>query len=192
MRFFYNAATQNRAKIMRQVLPTITFQSRPADFVALLSSSRPPAAAGNTGSGAGSPPRETDIQFKFQAERSTAFSMATVASAHRRNQRLPSRFSCSNGFDLCSSPETTGQSFVQVAFTHVLDMFEFCTPELQTELRAPRMAFRAAEDKKQGIAPGSNTAAAAGALIPAISSASFVLPADCHCSTACPLSLQYL
>ena len=40
---------------------------------------------------------------------------------------------------------------VQVSFTHQLDMFEFCSKDLQAKLRGPRRAYNDLADAKAGI-----------------------------------------
>lgn len=46
----------------------------------------------------------------------------------------------------------------QVAFPFVLDMYDFCTPDLQASLAGPREAFKLAEDAKAGALKKQKTA----------------------------------
>ncbi|KAL6784342.1 hypothetical protein ACKKBG_A05775 [Auxenochlorella protothecoides x Auxenochlorella symbiontica] len=64
----------------------------------------------------------------------------------------------------------------KVAFPAQLDVFEFCSPELQAELKAPREAAKAAEDAKAGASKSGSGPAAAGDAAPGPSTAAG--PAD--------------
>jgi hypothetical protein len=44
-----------------------------------------------------------------------------------------------------------GEDWLQVAFSHQLDMFDFCSKDLQAKLRGPRKAYSDISDSKAGI-----------------------------------------